>query len=461
MRKILLIDRDDSPVIEFEKSLSGKDYLLIKRRNIDSAVSCLKNNSITLIVIGSRFAREAGDSGEFRQLAAATPKIILTGGDPPRYNSPLIKDMLAIPLSAPFSFRTFKYWTDKLLKIRAADDENRRLQAGLRDREKTLKFYHDVSTELVASQGLKKCLNYIMEKIRLMTGAGAWSLLLDNDPLFDIIPLRSSKKIRKLKIRKGAGIAGWVLDKGVPVIVPDVLRDRRFDKETDSFPGIEVHSLICAPLRMKDRDVVGVLRLINGNGGDPFTEDDMKLLLNAANFINIAIERTFLYQKTKNDDLTNLYNIHYLNHAIDVEIERARRYRSMFSLVFMDLDNFKKVNDKYGHLIGSRVLVEIARLLQDSLRKIDIITRYGGDEFVIILPQTSLDASFLVAERLRKAIEKNIFLRDEGYPIRLTASFGVASYPDNADNKEDLLKIADDAMYHGKFLTKNIVYAAK
>ncbi|NOZ68269.1 MAG: sensor domain-containing diguanylate cyclase, partial [Deferribacteres bacterium] len=436
MRKILLIDRDDSPVLEFEKSLSGKDYFLITRRNIDSAVSCLKNNAIDLIVIGSRFASDAAESGEFRRLAAAAPKIILTEGDTPKYNSPPVRDMLAIPLPAPFSFRAFKYWTDKLLKIRATDDENRRLQAELRDRRKELKFYHDVSTELVASQGLKQCLNYIMEKVRLMTGAGAWSLLLDNDPLFDIIPLRSSKKIRKLKIKKGTGIAGWVLDKGVPVIVRDVLKDRRFDRETDSFPGIEVESLICAPLRMKDRDVVGVLRLINGKGGGPFTEDHMKLLLNAANFIDIAIERTFLYQKTKNDDLTNLYNIHYLNHAIEVEIERARRYRSMFSLVFMDLDNFKKVNDKYGHLIGSRVLVEIARLLQHSLRKIDIITRYGGDEFVIILPQTSLDASFLVAERLRRAIEKNIFLRDEGYPIRLTASFGVASYPDNADNKD-------------------------
>ncbi len=461
MRKILLIDGNDSPVLEFEKSLSGKDYFLITRRNIDGAVSCLRNNAVDLIVLGSRFASEAAASGEFRRLAAAAPKIILTGGDTPKYNSPPVRDMLAIPLPAPFSLRTFKYWTDKLLKIRSVDDENRRLQAQLRDGEKELKFYHDVSTELVASQGLKKCLNYIMEKVRLMTGAGAWSLLLDSDPLFDIIPLRSSKKIRKLKIKKETGIAGWVLDKGVPVIVRDVLKDRRFDRETDSFPGIEVESLICAPLRMKDRDVVGVLRLINGRGGNPFTEDHMKLLLNAANFINIAIERTFLYRKTKNDDLTNLYNIHYLNHAIDVEIERARRYRSMFSLVFMDLDNFKKVNDKYGHLIGSRVLVEIARLLQNSLRKIDIITRYGGDEFVIILPQTSLDASFLVAERLRKAIEKNVFLRDEGYPIRLTASFGVASYPDNADNKDDLLKIADDAMYHGKFLTKNIVYAAK
>ncbi len=461
MHKILLIDRNDSPVRKFDKLLSGKGYFLINRLSIDSAVSCLKNNVIDLIVIGSPFLSEAGNSGEFRRLAAGTPKIILTGRDNLKYNNSYLKERLAIPLSMPFSFRLFKYWSDKLLKIKSTEDENRCLQAEVRTGKKELKFYHDVSTELAAFSGLKKCLNYIMEKTRVMTGAGAWSLLFDNDPLFDIIPLRSSKKIRKLKFKKGAGIAGWVLDKGIPVIVPNILKDKRFDKNTDGFPGIEVESLICAPLRMKDRDIVGVLRLINPGRNHYVTEDNMKLLLKAADFINIAIERTFLYQKTKNDDLTNLYNIHYLNQAIDVEIERAKRYRSMFSLVFMDLDNFKKVNDKYGHLIGSRVLIEMARLLQESLRKIDIITRYGGDEFVIILPQTSSDASFLVAERLRKAIEKNVFLKDEGHPIRLTASFGVASYPDNAKNKEELLKIADDAMYHGKFLTKNIVYAAE
>ena len=104
---------------------------------------------------------------------------------------------------------------------------------------------------------------------------------------------------------------------------------------------------------------------------------------------------------------------------------------------------------------------EIAGLLKKNLRKLDVITRYGGDEYVIIMPQTARQSCMFVAERLRREIEKEEFLKSEGLAIKLTASFGVASYPDNARNKEELLKIADKAMYHGKFLTKNIVFEAK
>lgn len=164
---------------------------------------------------------------------------------------------------------------------------------------------------------------------------------------------------------------------------------------------------------------------------------------------------------TLTDDLTNLFNLRYLHRAIEIEIDRSNRYGPPLTLIFMDIDSFKTVNDQHGHLVGSKLLVEIAQLLLDSLRIVDIVARYGGDEFVIVLPQTPSEAGFKVAERLRKAMERHVFLKHDGYSIKLTASLGVASYPENAKGKEDLFRIADEAMYRGKYSTKNIVYAAR
>jgi len=161
------------------------------------------------------------------------------------------------------------------------------------------------------------------------------------------------------------------------------------------------------------------------------------------------------------DDLTGLYNIRFLNQSIDIEIERSRRFGSMFTLIFMDIDDLKKVNDRFGHLTGSRVLIETARVLQENLRKVDIIIRYGGDEFVIIMPQTTKESGFFVADRLRKTIEESLFLKNDPHPVRITASFGVASFPVNAKDKEGLLLIADKALYHGKMSTKNVVFTAE
>ncbi len=333
------------------------------------------------------------------------------------------------------------------------------LQAQLKGKKKELNFYTSVLHERPVAAELKKSLRSLLEKTRKVAGAEEYSLFLSDEPLFEKIHLRATKKIKRVSFNKKRGISGWVMDNGLPLKVNEVSRDKRFSGKADAIAGLKIASLICAPLIIKDR-TVGVLRLANKKGGGPFTDDDMNLLMSAVNYAGLLVERAFLYEKLKNDELTNLFNARHMNHVLEMEVERALRYNAMFSIVFMDIDNFKTINDRYGHLVGSRALIEVAWLLRDNLRRVDIIARYGGDEFVIILPETPHDESFSCAERLRKTIEKNKFLKQEGISVRLTASLGVASFPDDAETKEELLTMADKAMYRGKFSTKNIVFSA-
>jgi len=160
------------------------------------------------------------------------------------------------------------------------------------------------------------------------------------------------------------------------------------------------------------------------------------------------------------DDLTKLYNSRYLNVVLDRELKRSERYRNFFSVLFMDLDFFKRVNDAHGHLVGTRVLVEAGQVLRQCVRETDTVVRYGGDEFVVLLVETKADEALLVAERMRMMIEQKSFGNELGLDIRLTISIGIAAFPEHAMTKQHLLNLADQAMYRGKDSTRNVVYLA-
>jgi len=160
------------------------------------------------------------------------------------------------------------------------------------------------------------------------------------------------------------------------------------------------------------------------------------------------------------DDLTQLYNSRYLHEVLRKETKRALRGARPLSLLFVDLDGFKRINDAHGHLLGSRALVEAAAVIRGSARETDIVARYGGDEFSLVLPETGPEGALAVASRLRERIARHVFLSDRGPGSRLTASIGVASMPEAADSAEGLLEAADAAMYRVKEEGKNGIHMA-
>lgn len=163
--------------------------------------------------------------------------------------------------------------------------------------------------------------------------------------------------------------------------------------------------------------------------------------------------QALLYQ----DDLTGLYNTRYFEIALDAELRRADRFQNQFCLLFIDLDGFKPINDQHGHMSGSSVLRQVAEVIREAVREVDVPIRYGGDEFVIVLLGATCSKGVLAAERVRRRIEHKEFRLEDGCIARITCSIGVAAYPEHGKDKETLLKMADETMYDSKRAGKNRV----
>lgn len=319
------------------------------------------------------------------------------------------------------------------------------------------------ATRLIPVKDPDELCEAILETSVHLTEAEKGSLMLaGKDPSF--LTIKAAKGIHKrlfseIRIRAGEGIAGWVFREGMPLKVDDIEKNamgfmRRPHYRTGAFMSI--------PLKLGET-TIGVLNISDKITSEIFSEEDMILLRSFAFYASIALERSNYYslaghlkELSITDPLTGLFNRRYFEERFFEELHRSDRHSLSFSLAMMDIDNFKLFNDSEGHLAGDEILKHIANISKDCLRVSDVISRFGGEEFAVIMPQTEKDEALLVAERIRKSIKEFMPRNWTSFPGKsITISIGIATYPLDGKDRKELIRNSDRALYRAKIEGKD------
>jgi diguanylate cyclase (GGDEF)-like protein len=353
---------------------------------------------------------------------------------------------------------------DSLPSAVAATAASRRHRVEKEELEREVQLYKTltaVAKDLEWEGLLTSIMDGAMEVSRAAMGA-----LLVHHPERNRVDVAEIRGVSKDKTPHGA--------MGFPMsVLRRVMESGKPERAAPRMPGfrprrigakIEVDTACLLPVTA-GQETAGVLVLLWDARKSPFTSRNERLtrefLSQCADFLHNSRVYGRAQGLTLKDDLTSAYNRRYFEGYLKEEINRAMRFKSKLALTFLDLDNLRHVNDEFGHFMGSRALMEAAHRIMDSVRNIDKVVRFGGDEFCVVLPETDLEGVLIVARRIQKKMTaKKFLLHDVPGGVRLSASMGVAIYPDHASTAEDLVKRADEAMYRVKLHGKGAISVA-
>jgi diguanylate cyclase (GGDEF)-like protein len=318
-----------------------------------------------------------------------------------------------------------------------------------------LLVFHDLTRSLTSSFDLDTVLRTILEHMERIINAELWTLLMLDEAKQELYYALAAggeqEAFRDLRVKMGEGVAGWVAENGETLIVPESMHDPRLHNE-QGMTQKRVRSVIAMPLRGR-KGTHGVIEIYNPRA-EQMTDYTIAFLHILADHAAIAIENardvTRIQQLTITDDTTGLYNVRSLYEVLGRELERTLRLGHPLSLAFLDLDRFKLVNDEHGHLVGSELLARAGERLRELSRKHDWCFRYGGDEFVILMPETGADAALKQVTAVHSALMETIFQMKNGLRLHVSASVGLATAPTDGKTIHAIIGNADTRMYKVK-----------
>jgi len=314
-----------------------------------------------------------------------------------------------------------------------------------------LMVFHQLARSLNSSLDLDTILRTILEQMERLITADMWTLLMMDDSrtelYYAIAAGNGENVLRDLRVRIGEGVAGWVAEHAETLIMPESEADPRL-QHTLAADSTVVRSVIAMPLRGR-KGVQGVIEILNPRASQmsDYTIAFLHILCDhAAIAIENAQDVARIQQLTITDDTTGLYNVRHLYKVLEQEVDRSHRHVKPVSLAFIDLDRFKSVNDAHGHLIGSELLGRVGARLKQIARPKDMCFRYGGDEFVVLMPETSPAEALDAATDLHRELIRTSFRMSNGLELTASASVGVATCPpENAVHA--IIGTADSRMY--------------
>jgi diguanylate cyclase (GGDEF)-like protein len=410
--------------------------------------------------------------GRLRRLAAGLPmvpfRVARRGGAAGGRRGTGAAEHELLPLVTPLEWNAVLNVLTRERLVAELRQRGRRTALQARENETLLQAFAAIVRATGNELDPHRIMDLAMVQVRMFMKLRSWMFLLVDAEQGGLTVEQTGGEgmtgMKGTRIGAGEGIAGRAAQTRQPLLIEDVGVDGSTYGAPELPRRLAARSVLAVPLLSRGR-VIGVLEAVSSASGARFRAPDARLLSLLLEPAAVAVDNALLLRRSEElsitDDLTKLYNSRFLNSTLRREVERSKRYRTPVSLIFLDLDGFKNVNDQHGHLFGSRTLVEVGTVIRGTVREIDVVSRFGGDEFTVILPQTGPEGALTIAERIRQRISETRFLESHGLVVHISASVGIASFPDHGRSKDDLIARADQAMYLVKGRGKNGVALAE